>query len=85
MYEIKLTKQTEKDAVKIERSGLKEQVKEIIKTIRINPYEQNQGFEKLKGELKGSFSRRVNKKHRVVYEILPKKQIKIISMWTHYE
>lgn len=98
MYDVRLTKQAQKDAEKVERAGLKPKAIEIIKTVRDNPYEDSQDFEKLKGDLKGSYSRRINRQHRFVYEVLPNDEnakdangklykgiIKVISMWTHYE
>ena len=98
MYDIRLTKQAEKDAVKIERVGLKPKAIEIRNTIRTNPFEASQSFEKLKGDLQGSCSRRLNRQHRFVYQVLPNTEeakdkdgnlfegiIKVISMWTHYE
>jgi len=48
MYDIRFTKQAQKDAVKIERAGLKPKAAEIICTIRVNPYEESQDFEILK-------------------------------------
>ena len=84
--------------MKIEYAGLKSKAVEIIKTVCENPYEESQGFEKLKGGLKGAYSRRINRQHRFVYEILAnvgdmkdangelfQGVIKVISMWTHYE
>jgi Txe/YoeB family toxin of toxin-antitoxin system len=98
MYDIRLTKQAEKDTVKVERAGLKSKAIEIISTVRRNPYEESQFFERLKGDLKGACSRRLNRQHRFVYEVLPNTEdakdrngelyegiIKVISMWTHYE
>lgn len=98
MFDIRLTKQAEKDAVKVERTGLKPKAAEIIAVIRKDPFEDSQGFERLKGGLKGSCSRRLNRQHRFVYEVLPNTDgstdangevfegiVKIISMWTHYE
>lgn len=98
MYDIRYTKQAKKDAVKVERAGLKPKAAEIIQTIRNNPYEESQGFETLIGDLKGSCSRRINRQHRFVYEVLPNVEnitdadgnpyegiVKVISMWTHYE
>jgi len=70
MYDIQLTRQAQKDTVKVERAGLKPKATEIIKTVRNNPFEPIQDFEKLKGDLKGSYSRRINKQHRFVYEVL---------------
>lgn len=98
MYDIRLTRQAAKDSVNIERMGLKPQTAEIIVTVRENPYEESQRFEKLKGDLKGLYSRRINRQHRFVYEILPNEEglkdadgvlyegiVKVVSMWTHYE
>ena len=92
MYDVRLSHQAQKDAVKIERSGLKPKTAEIIRTVRKKPYAETQGFEKLKGDLQGSYSRRINRQHRFVYEILPNANgapfdgiVKVLSMWTHYE
>lgn len=44
-------------------------------------------FEYLKGDLKGLVSRRINKQHRLVYEVFEDdKIIKVYRMlwWTHY-
>ena len=97
MYDVRLTKQAEKDAVKVERGGLKPKVVEIITTVRADPYEDSQGFEILKYDLKGACSRRITRQHRFVYEVLPNADglkddngepyegtVKVISMWTHY-
>ena len=98
MYDIRLTKQAEKDAVKVERAGLKPKAIEIRNTIRVNPFEVSQSFEKLKGDLQGSCSRRLNRQHRFIYQVLPNTEgakdkngnlyegiVKVISMWTHYD
>ena len=43
-------------------------------------------YEKLIGDLTGSFSRRINIQHRIVYQVLEKEKIvKVLRMWTHYE
>jgi len=98
MYDVRFTKQAQKDALKVERAGLKPKSAEIIKVVRNNPYENSQEFEKLKGGLRGAYSRRINKQHRFVYEILQNDEnlketngetyegiVKVISLWTHYE
>jgi len=71
MYDVRFTKQAQKDSVNVERAGLKPKAIEIIKLVRKNPYEESQSFEYLKGNLKGSCSRRLNRQHRFVYEVLP--------------
>lgn len=88
MYNILFTKQAQKDAQNIQRSGLKSQVDKIIETVIKNPFEPTQGFEKLKGNLKDLYSRRINKQHRFVYEISDDERervVKVVSMWSHYE
>ena len=58
----------------------------LIEIIKKNPYQTPPSYEVLVGDMKGYFSRRINKQHRLVYEVVEeKKEIRIISMWTHYE
>ena len=98
MYSIQLTRQAKKDAVDIERAGFKPKVSEILSNVKKNPFEESQEFEKLRGNMKGLYSRRINIKHRFVYGVLPNSEnltdadgvpyegiVKVISMWTHYE
>ncbi|MDR1687616.1 MAG: Txe/YoeB family addiction module toxin [Clostridiales bacterium] len=97
MYDIRLTNQAKKDAKLVEVAGYKNKAIEIIKTVCINPYDESQGFEMLKHDLKGAYSRRINRHHRFVYEVLPNDLnlkdnsgklydgiVKVLSMWTHY-
>ena len=76
-----------KDKEKIKgNKALESKVKNLIELISKNPYESPPSFEKLKGDLDGLISRRINIQHRLVYEVYEEeKVVKIISMWTHYE
>jgi Txe/YoeB family toxin of toxin-antitoxin system len=70
----------------IKASNLKSKVEELLNLIAQDQYAYPPEFEFLKGDLKGAISRRINKQHRLVYEVLEKEQaIKIIMMWSHYE
>ena len=86
-YKILITKAALKDKEKIKRNkALESKVKNLIELISKNPYESPPSFEKLKGDLDGLISRRINIQHRLVYQVYEEeKVIKIISMWTHYE
>ena len=54
--------------------------------LRENPFQTPPSYEKLVGDLRGLYSRRINRQHRLVYEVLEgQKTVKIVSMWTHYE
>ena len=86
-YKILITKAALKDKEKIKgNKALESKVKNLIELISENPYESPPSFEKLKGDLDGLISRRINIQHRLVYQVYEgEKVIKIISMWTHYE
>jgi Txe/YoeB family toxin of toxin-antitoxin system len=86
MWKLVYTKQAQKDAIKIKESGLKSKVEELLSLIKSDPYISPPPFEKLRGDLLGLFSRRINIQHRLVYQIYEEEKIiKVIRMWTHYE
>lgn len=85
-WKVIFTKQTQKDARKIEDSGLKLKAEKLIEILHSNPFQKPPPYEKLVGDLSGAYSRRINIQHRLIYQILEKeKTVKIIRMWTHYE
>ncbi|GHU71131.1 addiction module protein [Spirochaetia bacterium] len=86
MYQIIYSSQVKKDAKKINRAGLKNNVMKLIEILHNNPYQNPPPYEKLLGDLLGSYSRRINIQHRLIYQIYEdEKIVKIIRMWTHYE
>ncbi|WP_245942757.1 Txe/YoeB family addiction module toxin [Helicobacter brantae] len=85
-YQIFYTKKALEDIPKLKSAKLDTKAKNLILLIKSNPYQNPPPYEKLKGILQGAYSRRINIKHRLVYEIIEEsKVIKIISLWTHYE
>ena len=85
-WQIVFTKQAQKDAKKLSGSGLRAMTEKLIQILRNNPYQTSPPYEKLVGDLAGAYSRRINIKHRLVYQIIEdKKTVKIIRMWTHYD
>ena len=69
----------------LKQAGLKEKTLRLIELISKNPYENPPSFEKLLG-FNNVYSRRINIKHRLVYEVISEeKAIKIISIWGHYD
>ena len=86
MYKIIYTKTAIKDIPNLKSAHLDKNTKALIDIIRENPFKMPPPYEKLVGDLQGLYSRRINIKHRLVYEVLEEeKQVKIISLWTHYE
>lgn len=86
MYTIFYTKDAISQIKYLKGAKLDNKVKLLIDIIKENPYQNPPSYEILQGNLKGLISRRINIKHRLVYEVLEdKKVVKIISMWSHYE
>jgi len=84
-YKILYSKFALKDAKKLSRANLDMKAKELIDILRINPFQSPPPYEKLVGNLKGSYSRRINIQHRIVYEVREKdKVVRILRMWSHY-
>ena len=58
----------------------------VTELIKANPYQTPPPYEKLIGDLKGLYSRRINIQHRLIYAVNEDaKTIKILSLWSHYE
>ena len=95
MYRIVFTKQALKDLENLKKSGISNKAKALVDVIRENPYQNPPSYEKLVGNLDGILSRRINIRHRLVYQVYADSVIvdgvkyegtvKIIRMWTHYE
>lgn len=85
-WKLVYTKQAQKDAKKLSAAGLRAKAEVILEILKKNPYQTPPSFEKLVGDLKGAYSRRINIQHRLVYQVIKRyKTVKVIRMWTHYE
>ena len=86
MWTIVYTKQPQKDAKKLQQSGLKQKTVALLAIIEKDPFTNPPPFEKLVGDLNGAYSRRINIQHRLVYQVIPEsKTVKVLRLWTHYE
>lgn len=86
MYKLLFTKQAQKEAKKLSASNLKEKAEEILDILQSEPFCDYPPYEKLIGDLTGSFLRRITIQHQMVYQVLEDaKMVKILRMWTHYE
>lgn len=82
-YIIKFSKHAEKDKMKLKSSGLENSCKNILILMRDNPFCYPPSYEKLSGDLNGLYSRRINRQHRIVYEVDEEiGEIHILRMWT---
>lgn len=86
MYKIEYHRKALKEISKLKENNLNIKAKKLIDLIKENPYQTPPPYEKLVGDLQNYYSRRINVKHRLVYQIdEERKAIRIISMWSHYE
>lgn len=86
MYAIVYTKKARDDIPLLKAAKLDKKAKALIDIIEKDPYQTPPPCEKLLGDLAGCFSRRINVKHRLVYQVLEdEKTIRILALWTHYE
>jgi Txe/YoeB family toxin of toxin-antitoxin system len=84
-YKILYSKLALNDAKNLSSANLDKKAKELIKIIKKDPFQNPPPYEKLVGNLSGSYSRRINIQHRLVYEVIEdEKKIRISRMWSHY-
>lgn len=85
-WRIVLSKQAQKDALKLSAAGLKSKTENLLEVIATNPYQNQPPYEKLTGDLSGYYSRRINIQHRLVYQVFEaQKVVKVLRMWSHYD
>ncbi len=86
IWELVFTRDACKDAKKIQTSGLRGRADALFEVLHTNPFQNPPPYETLVGDLAGAYSRRINIKHRLVYQVYKTEHtVKILRMWTHYE
>jgi toxin YoeB len=88
-YIILFEKSALHDIQKIKKSGKRidlQKLEKILNELETEPYTGTGNPEQLKYQLSGFWSRRINKKDRLIYEVIkePKKQVIILSALGHY-
>lgn len=75
-----------KDAKKLSAAGLRDKAQALLDLLEVDPFQNPPPYEKLVGDLKGAYSRRISIQHRLVYEVFRKeKTVRVLRMWSHYE
>ena len=75
-----------KDAKKLSAAGFKAKTEVLLEVLANDPFQNPPAYEKLAGDLDGTYSRRINIQHRLVYEVFEKQRtVRVLRMWTHYE
>ena len=84
--EIEFTKQAQLDLTywkKSENKIVQKKISELLEDLQVHPFEGIGKPEALKHSLSGSWSRRINLEHRIVYEVIDE-IIYIQSLSGHY-
>lgn len=85
MYSLYFTSEARRDFKKIKKSDLKEQIYKLLELIERDPFKTPPTYKKLRGIYEKAYSRRINLKHRLFYEVDDiNKRVKVLRMWTHY-
>ena len=89
-YNVILQKQALKELKKLTKSGRKNDINkmyEILEELKIHRTTGIGNPEQLKYDLSGKWSRRINKKDRIIYEIIeePEHLVVVVSALGHYD
>lgn len=85
-WRVLYTKQAQKDAKRLASAGLRTKAQSLLDVLAEDPFRSPPPFEKLVGDLRGAYSRRINIQHRLVYQVLEDEHVvKVLRLWTHYE
>jgi Txe/YoeB family toxin of toxin-antitoxin system len=75
-----------KQAQKFASAGLKDKAKALMEVVRENPLQNPPPYEKLVGDLAGTYSRRISIQLILTYKVLQDEQtVKVLRLWPHYE
>ena len=85
-WQVIFTTQAQKDARRLSSPGLRPKAEQLLDILAEDPFRKPPPFEKLLGDLRGAYSRRINIQHRLVYQVIKDERVvKVLRLWTHYE
>ena len=85
--EIIYSEQAQKDIDYWKKSGnkiIQKKIQQLLYSIEETPFSGVGKPEALKHNLSGLWSRRINREHRIIYQVLESQTIKIYSLKGHY-
>lgn len=84
-WQVEFHRRAVKDLLLLKQTGLAGKAKAIAEALERNPFETPPPYEKLSGDLRGMYSRRINIQHRLVYEVDEENRtVRVLRMWSHY-
>ena len=85
-WKVVFAKQARRDAKKASSGGLRKKIEALLLVLQQDPYQTPPPFERLVGDVRGAYSRRINIQRRLVYQVFEdEKTVRVLRMWTHYE
>jgi toxin YoeB len=85
-WQVVFAKHALTDAKKLSAAGLQDKAQDLLQVVAQDPFQNPPPFEKLVGDLEGAYSRRINFRHQLVYEVFRKERtVRVLRMWSHYE
>jgi len=85
-WNVILSRAAVKDVRKIKSAGLSPQVQKLMAVLEDDPFSKYPSYEKLVGNLRGYYSRRITIQHRLIYQVIEdNRTVKVLRMWSHYE
>lgn len=86
MWDLRFSKNAEKDKKLLKQAGLEEKAKKLLDILREDPFQNPPSYEKLVGDLKGFYTRRINFQNRLVYKVdLEGKTVEVRAMRARHE
>jgi Txe/YoeB family toxin of toxin-antitoxin system len=75
-----------KDKKRAYEAGFKDKIIFLLNLIKTDPFAAYPPYEKLIGDMKGAYSRRINLQHRLVYRVDEEEHtVAVLALWTHYK
>lgn len=85
-WRIIFSKRAVKDWKTILQSEYKDKVLGLLDLLEKDPFTNPPPYKQLRGDLEGSYSRRINHQYRLIYLVDKEVRIvKVVMMWLHYE
>ncbi len=88
IYRIQFTAMADDDIIRWKKSGHLQgmrKITQLLKELELHPHSGSGKPEQLKHDLSGWWSRRIDSKHRIVYQIHEESKIVTIhDLWGHY-
>jgi Txe/YoeB family toxin of toxin-antitoxin system len=81
-----LSRAAVKDIQKLKAASLQPQARRLLDLLHNDPFTNYPAYEKLVGNLRGYYARRINIQHRLVYAVdEPSRTVHMLRMWSHHD